>query len=140
MPTVGPPPTIEQDGDIVTIHADIAWIEGTLPPNAQTISGTVLSGRENMLASIDGVSPIVWSLPPGDYTVKAYGYPLDRMDPLRAEQTFVLTVLIPDRLQRLSRLLLEFSQRLYQYEAVRAEIVAMSPTRQELSNVLSVVD
>ena len=139
MPTLGPPPTIEQKDGVITIHADIAWFEDALPEGAKTLAGTILSGRESLRASSDGVGPIVWSLPPGEYTLKAYGYPIDRMDPLRAMQTFDITVVAPDRVQRLAKLLLEFSQRLYQYEAVKAEIVAMAPTREELSRVLDQV-
>lgn len=139
MTTIGPPPTIEQAGNIVTLHADMAWIEGEIPDGAQSLAGTMLTGS-SLRASSDGVSPIVWKLPPGDYAVKAYGYPIDRMNPMRASATFSVTVLAPDRVQRLAKLLLEFSQRLYQYEAVKAEIAAMSPTRDELSRVLDAVE
>ena len=135
MPTLGLPPTIEQAGDIVTIHADLAWMDGDLPPGAKTISGTVLAGS-SLRASVDGVSPIVLQLPPGTYSIDAYGYPVDRMDPLRASATFAVTVVAPDRVQRLAKLLLEFSQRLYQFEAVKNEIAVLNPTREELGSVL----
>lgn len=138
MPTLGPPPTIEQAGNSITIHADIAWFEGAVPDDAKCLSGTVLSGRETLRASTDGVGPIVWQLPPGEYTIKAYGYPVDRMDPMRASATFAVSIVSPDRIQRLTALLLEFSQRLYQYEMVCAEILELAPTREELSRVLDV--
>lgn len=138
MPTLGPPPTIEQAGSKITLHADIAWFEGSLPEDAKCLSGTVLSGRDTLRASPDGSSPIVWSLPPGEYTIKAYGYPVDRMDPMRSSATFAVSIVSPDRIQRLTTLLLEFSQRLYQYEMVRAEIFELAPTREELSRILDV--
>jgi len=61
------------------------------------------------------------------------------MDPLRAAATFEVIVVAPDRVQRLAKLLLEFSQRLYQFEAVKTEIAALNPTREELSSVLDSV-
>lgn len=136
MPTLGPPPTVEQSDNIITLHADIAWFEGSLPEGSKSLSGTTLAGNDTLRASSDGVSPIVWSLPPGNYTIKAYGYPINRMDPLRASATFEVTVVAPDRVQRLAKLLLEFSQRLYQYEAVKSEIITMAPTKEELRQVL----
>jgi hypothetical protein len=136
MPTKGPPPSLVQDKGLITIHADLAWFDGDLPEGAVCLSGTVLSGRDSLRASTDGIGPIVWQLPPGDYTIQAYGYPIDRMDPLRDQLTFSFTVTAPDRIAQLQRLLLEFSQRLYQYEMVKDEIMVLNPTREELRQVL----
>ena len=139
MPTLGPPPKIEQSNGIITIHADLAWFDDDLPEGAVCLSGTVLSGRNSLRASTDGVGPILWQLPPGDYVLQAYGYPIDRMDPLRDQLTFSVTVTAPDRIAQLQRLLLEFSQRLYQFEMVKSEITALNPTREELRQVLDQV-
>jgi hypothetical protein len=137
MPTLGPPPTIENNDGIVTIHADLAWMDGYLPEGAKTISGTVLGGGSPSLrASVDGVSPIVLQLPPGTYSIDAYGYPIDRMDPLRAFETFEVVITAPDRIQQLARMLTEFSQRLYQFENIKRDIALFNPTREELKQVL----
>lgn len=61
----GDPPTVIVSGNVATFQAD--FIEAyALPASVITVvQGVPLAGTNQLLASEDGVSPIVVTLPPG---------------------------------------------------------------------------
>ncbi len=73
-------PSLSVSGSVVTIDADVAWITAAPPEFGNGSSdmiqdGTVLqAGLPLCSASYDGERPIVWSLPPGDYQIHAFGF------------------------------------------------------------------
>ena len=110
-------PTATVVGDVVTVTADIAWVDpavgSTIVVPLATVQGTVLVGS-TMLASYDGVAPAAWRLPPGSYKITA----LIIANPTRAKQ-------IKDALQRFTLAKAEYAQ-------AKAALDALNPTRAEL--------
>ena len=76
-------PSATVSGDIVTVDADIAFLpDGTTGPTL--LGGVELNTDPLLAASSDGTSPIQWRLPPGQYDITAYGFPDDRLNPIRS--------------------------------------------------------
>ena len=128
----GDPPTANVAGDIVTINADIAWFAQPLPPGSALIQGTRLGGQDSLAASSDGVEPIIWRLPPGSYNITAFGYPVDRMNPVRIEAVLPIVVNPPDRATLIRGALLQYSASVYQTQLAKEELVQLAPTLAEI--------
>jgi len=132
----GDPPTANVVGDLVTINADIAWFVEPLPPGAALIQGTTLAGVPSLAASSDGVGPIVWRLPPGTYTITAFGYPVDRLNPQRIEGALSVTVDPPDRATLIRGALLQYSASVYQTQLAKQELITLAPTLAEIRTAI----
>ncbi len=133
--TVQALPTATVTGDVVTINADIAWIEpasGTavVVPIA-TPQGTILIDP-TMLASSDGISPVAWQLSPGNYKVTAFSYPTDRMNPQRTEVTLDVVIASPTRQQQIRAALQQLTLAKADVSEALAELAALKPTKAEL--------
>ncbi len=133
--TVQALPTATVTGDVVTINADIAWIEpasGTaVVVPLETVQGTILIDP-TMLASNDGIGPVAWRLSPGNYKVTAFSYPADRLNPQRTEVTLDVVIASPTRQQQIRTALQKLT--LAKVDAAEAlnELAALKPTKAEL--------
>lgn len=137
-------PTATVSGDVVTVSADIAWIDYA-PVSGQTVpvvvpvaikEGTILVDK-TMLASYDGVKPVAWQLPPGTYKVTAFGYPDSRLNPMRTKVVLDVVIANPTRQQQLKDALKKFSIASAEAAMAKAEIVALNPTKAELTAALA---
>jgi len=129
-------PTLIVDKDRITISADIAWFNDPLPPGSVLIQGTPLAGQDSLAASYDGVQPIIWSVPIGEYSITAYGYPDNRMQPQRPEAVLDAVVVGPTRQMQITAALLEYAQRQYQTQMALETLQTLVPTRQELRDAI----
>ena len=132
----GDPPTANVVGDLVTIDADIAWFIDPMPVGAALIQGTRLAGQDSLAASSDGVGPIIWRLPPGSYSINAFGFPLDRVNPVRIEQVLPIVVDAPSRATLIRGALLQYSASVYQTELTKAELITLAPTLAEIRTAI----
>lgn len=133
-------PSVAVQGDIVTVDADIAMVVDSGPATVagELISGVpLLSAAGTFAASDDGVSPIVWKLPPGEYLITAYGFPEDRLNPIRNVVTLTANVSTPDRGQQIAEALQQLTLALFDAGKARQELDTLNPTRQELIDALS---
>jgi hypothetical protein len=134
-------PTATLDNDVVTVEADFATINnvaGNLPADeVEPVTGTILTGS-TLLASSDGIAPIAWRVPPGEYVITAFGYPDDRMNPNRVKTVLNVTVTEPTRIESIRVALNELSLRLFEVKAAKQQIQALSPTQVEVLEALSI--
>ena len=128
-------PTATVVGDVVTVPADIAWVDpavgSTIVVPLATVQGTVLVGS-TMLASYDGVAPAAWRLPPGSYKITAFGYPPDRLNPMRSEIVLDVIIANPTRAKQIKDALQRFTLAKAEYAQAKAALDALNPTRAEL--------
>ena len=129
-------PTATVNGDVVTVAADFAYIDNAVGtavviPVAIT-QGTILADDNNMLASSDGTSPITWQLSPGTYKVTAFGYPDDRMSPMRTMVVLDVTIGSPTRQQQITDAVRAYSLATYDAAQALSELRTLKPTRAEL--------
>lgn len=129
-------PSATVSGDVVTIDADIAWLpDGTT--GAQLLAGVELNTDPLLAASSDGVSPIQWRLPPGQYDITAYGFPDDRLNPIRNVATLTVTIQAPDRSDQIAAALQKLTLALFYAGQARADLQTLNPTRQEILDALT---
>lgn len=128
-------PTATVNGDVVTVAADIAWIDpaagqSVVQPLA-TVQGTILIGP-TMLASRDGVEPVAWKLPPGSYKVTAFGYPSNRSIPVRKEIVLDIVISNPTRPKLIRDALQKYTEARTEAAIALTELNALKPTKDEL--------
>ena len=126
-------------GDIVTIDADIAMLPSSSAGTdaGELLTGTMLAGDAGLAASSDGASPITWRLAPGEYQITAYGFPDDRLNPLRNVATLTVTIGTPTRTQQIADALQRLTLALFDAGRARATLDTLNPTRQELIDALT---
>lgn len=132
-------PSATVSGDIVTVDADIAFLPDA---SAAGVSATLLAGTElvsspNVAASTDGASPIQWRLPPGQYDITAYGFPDDRVNPVRNVAILTVTIQAPDRSDAIAAALKKLTLALFDAGKAQADLQTLNPTRQELIDALT---
>ena len=129
-------PTATVNGDVVTVSADFAYVDPAVGTSVvvpvSVVEGTVLVDR-TMLASNDGVKPIAWQLPPGDYKVTAFGYPDNRLSPMRTKVVLDVTVLSPSRQQQIVDALKQYAISSADTAEAVAAIKTLKPTKAELA-------
>jgi len=128
-------PTLSVNGDLVTIDADIAWHDNSVP-GIVVVQGTPLT-QPNIVASSDGSSPIILKMPEGTHTISALGFPADRANPQRTFATLSAVVLPPDRQQVINSAYAKLFQSRDNFIAASSEIVALAPTPAEVATALS---
>jgi hypothetical protein len=130
-------PTATVSGDVVTVNADFAYLD--LPDSGVSVGivqGVQLVGDPAILSSTDGKLPVVWRLPPGTYSITAFGYPDNRLLPNRNKVILTVTVENPTRQQQIADALQRFSVANVEAEMAREEIKTLKPTRAEISAAL----
>ena len=134
------PTVVSVSGDVVTISADVAWID----PAVGTAIVVPIATKEGvqlvdptMLASTDGVKPIAWQLPPGQYKVTAFGYPDDRLNPMRTKVVLDVTILSPSRQQQITEAVKKYSIASADAAAALSSLKTIKPTRSELAAALT---
>lgn len=131
-----PIPTVTVVGDLVTVSADIAWVDLASNPSAvvvpiETVQGVTLTGS-TLLASSDGKAPVAWRLPPGSYKVTALGYPPNRMIPVRSEIVLDVVVNPPTRQQEINEAFRAFTIAKGDMAEALAALNTLKPTKAEL--------
>jgi len=133
----GDAPTVNVTDDIVTINADFITAYN-LPSTAITVvDGVPMAGTNQLLASKDGVSPIVITLPPGTYDIVAFGYPVDRLNPQRIKLTLSVTIENPDRLELIRDAFVAYAIHSYATSEALSQITTLQPTPAEIAAVFS---
>jgi len=128
-------PSATVSGDVVTVDADFALLpDGTT--GTQLLGGVELNTDPLLAASSDGVSPIQWRLPPGQYDITAYGFPDDRLNPIRNVATLTVTIQAPDRSDAIAAALQKLTLALFDAGQARAALQTLNPTRQEILDAL----
>lgn len=134
-------PTLTVDGSRVIVDADIAWITAPDPVDGvEVLQGSIFSGASagsGMAASHDGRSPIIWRLPPGEYTVRAYGFPDDRLNPQRTSVDLVAVVTQSDRRRQIRESLNRLTLALFDVASARDALQQLNPTRAEIQDALT---
>ncbi len=125
-------PTATVSGDIVTVNADFAYLD--VEP-LEVVQGTILTDT-SLIASKDGKLPVSWRLPPGTYSITAFGFPDNRMLPNRNKAILTVTVENPTRQKQITDALQRFSLANIEAEVAREEIKTLKPTRAEISAAL----
>lgn len=120
-------PSLTVEGDRVTIDADFAWHHPDLA-GVEIIQGVPLQ-HPSVVASSDGASPIVLKMPPGSHEITTLGFPADRMNPDRGQQTLTAIVSAPTRQQQINELYAT-------YLGTRDRIIAIAPTTAEVLKAL----
>lgn len=135
-------PTATVSGDVVTVSADFAWVETIEGPQVSivkpiaVVEGVILNDN-TMLASTDGAKPIAWKLPPGDYKIFAFGYPDNRMFPMRTKVILDITILSPTRQEQIAAAIKAYSIASADSAEALAELKVLKPTKAELAAVLA---
>ena len=130
-------PTHTVDGQRVTIDADIVfWSASQNMTGFSLIQGVPLMAP-TQAASVDGVSPIIWEIPPGTYQLTAYGFPDDRENPQRTSAVLDIVVNAPTRIEDIRIALTAWLNSLNDVYLARANLQTLNPTRQELIDVIN---
>ena len=128
-------PTATITGDIVTVNADIAWVEsvvaGTVVKPVSIPQGTILIDS-TMLASSDGNLPVAWKLLPGTYKVTAFSYPANRFIPVRTEVLLDVVIASPTRQQDIRAALQKLTEAKADVGDAKVALDVLKPTKAEL--------
>jgi len=135
-------PTATVSGDVVTVSADFAWVE--TPEGSQVsivkpvgiVEGVQLND-DTMLASTDGVKPIAWRLSPGTYKVTAFGYPDNRLFPMRTKIVLDVVIASPTRKQQIAEAVKAYSIASADAAVALNDLKSLKPTKVELAEALS---
>ena len=129
-------PTATITGDVVSVNADIAWVEsvvaGTVVKPVAIPQGTMLAGDQTLIASSDGKLPVAWKLLPGSYKVTAFSYPANRFIPIRTEVILDVVIASPTRQQDIRAAFQKLTEAKADVGDAKAALDILKPTKAEL--------
>lgn len=126
------PPTMTVSSSGATFNADFVIFEPAVPLDDISIRQGVPLTDKRLIASYDGVEPIVVDLPLGEYAVTAFGYPSDRMNPQRVEVIFNVVISGPDREAQIRDALVRYSVHSFETQQAINDLQTLNPTAAEI--------
>jgi hypothetical protein len=133
-------PSVTVTGRTVSFDADIMWWSHTQDMTGfELTQGTPILGPR-YAASSDLSSPVIWAVPPGNYTATAYGFPDDPMAPNRIKQTLTIVVEPVSRQEQINEAVYRFYFHRNNWQASKQDLRDLDPTDAELAIAVDELD